>query len=356
MSRLADLLDLEGLELATQDGHVKQQRHPYLPLSIFNYTERCAYERAWTPTTRTCRGLIVGDDGSVVARPWEKFFNYGEPDSPPLELTATAEVVDKVDGSLGILYPTPGGLAVATRGSFTSEQAIHATAVLRERYAEFRPPDGMTVLVEIVYPGNRIVCDYGDIDDLILLGAVNISTGEAASPLAVTDWIGPRAEIFPASTLGDALSLSPRPGAEGVVVRLDGAMVKIKQEDYVRLHRIVTGLNARVVWERLGAGKTVAEICEPVPDELHGWIKNLAARLTAALGQVLADSQAEHVRIVSELSDGWQRKDYAALASRSPLRAWLFMLLDGKDPAEKVWRTLRPSGDDRPVHVSEDTA
>src|SRR5439155_17561955 len=51
-----------------------------------------------------------------------------------------------VHNSLGILYPTPEGHAIATRGSFASEQALHATEVLREKYAAFEPPAGHTVL------------------------------------------------------------------------------------------------------------------------------------------------------------------------------------------------------------------
>jgi RNA ligase len=135
-----------------------------------------------------------------------------------------------------------------------------------------------------------------------------------------------------------------------------GTMVKIKQDDYVALHKIVTGLNARVVWEQLGEGKTVADICEPLPDELHDWVKTLTEDLTQRMAVTLIEARREHFRIKNSLSDGWTRKDYAAVASKSPNRAWLFMLLDGKDPSEKIWRTLRPSGDDRPLHVTEDVA
>lgn len=69
-------------------------------------------------------------------------------------------------------------MAIATRGSFTSEQAGHATAVLHTCYPRFEPPEGLTVLFEIVYPGNRIIVDYCDTDDLVLLGAVDTATGD----------------------------------------------------------------------------------------------------------------------------------------------------------------------------------
>ncbi|OLT24393.1 hypothetical protein BJF79_13710 [Actinomadura sp. CNU-125] len=337
---ITDLLDDDALTHAIDAGHVRAQHHPTLPLTIYNYTERCQYERAWTFVTRTCRGLIVGDDGTVVARPWAKFFNHGEPEAGTLDLDARVEVVDKIDGSLGILYPTGDGFAVATRGSFTSDQAVHATQLLRERYGEFEPPPGVTVLFEVVYPGNRIVVDYGGLDDLVLLGAVDIATGWTYAPFAVPDWPGPCAQTFEADTLADALALPPRPGAEGVVVRVEGGtMVKLKQAAYVELHRIVTGLNARVVWEALGSGRTVADICEPLPDELHAWVGDVADRLMGELRRIEYSARARHEVILQGLATPVDRKEYAKAAIQSEHRAWLFMLLDGKDPAAKIWRT-----------------
>jgi RNA ligase len=346
---------IDEVELATaiQRGHIRKGSHPAEPLSILSYTDRCVYERGWNRTTRACRGLIVHDDGSIIARPWGKFFNYGEPDAPLLDLASPAEVVDKVDGSLGILYPTSGGWQIATRGSFVSDQAIHATALLRDRYPDFTPPAGLTVLVEIVYPENRIVCDYGDRDDLILLGAVRISDGKAFGPNDVQGWPGPRAEVQPAVTIADALALPPRPGAEGVVVRVGDEMVKIKQEDYLRLHRIISGLSALSIWEALGSGDTVARICEPLPDEFHQWVRDIADGLTGELGRIQVEALVEHNRILKSLGGGPDRKAYAAIASRSPLRAWLFMLLDRKDPGPKIWQTLKPRGDVRPTSMAE---
>lgn len=354
---LSDVIDRGELDAAILAGHVRGNPHPVLPYVILNYTDKCVYERGWNPTTLACRGLIYNiNDGSIVARSWPKFFNYGEPEAPALDLDAPATVTDKIDGSLGIIYPILGDLAVATRGSFTSAQAEHATVVLRSRYPHFAPPLGWTVLVEIVYPGNRIVCDYGDTDNLILLGAVEIATGRSVGPQGVPGWHGPSATVFNARSLREALALKPRPGAEGVVVRSGDHAVKLKQADYVALHRIVTGLNARVVWEHLGNGGTVAELCEPLPDEFHGWVTNTAADLTSMRDAIMVGASDEHQRILASLDESAGRKEYAAIASRSPNRAWLFMLLDGKDPLPMIWRTLKPSGDDRPITVTEDAA
>lgn len=354
---LGDLLDPARLAEAIAAGHVREQTHPELALRILNYTEKAQFERAWTEVTTLCRGLVVDAGDRVVARPYPKFFNYGEYPEGSFDLDARAVVSDKMDGSLGILYPARDGHAIATRGSFTSDQALHATEVWRKRYAHrTKVAEGVTYLFEIVYPGNRIVCDYGDLDDLVLLGGVETATGRVVE---VDGWPGPAAQVFGHRTLREALAAPPRPGAEGLIVRLPergDLMVKLKQEDYLALHRVVTGLNARVVWERLGAGEDVAGICRELPDEFHGWVRALAGDLARRRSELLAEIRAGHEAIVAALPEGWSRKDYAALASRSPLRGWLFQVLDGRDPSERIWQSLKPSGDDRPFTTSEDTA
>lgn len=258
---LSELFDTELLFEMMGKGYVRSQRHPFLPLVIFNYTEIAAYERVWNPVTETCRGLIArvlpGEfDGEIVARPFRKFFNYGEPGSPVIPLDAGVDVYDKMDGSLGILYPTaPGQFAIATRGSFTSDQARHATRVWQSKYAHiFRPKPGITLLFEIIYPANRIVCDYGSMDDLVLLGAVEHVYGTSFNPgesEALGHWPGPVAKAFPFSSLRAALEAPPRPGAEGYVLRRwhSEDRIKLKQDDYVALHRIITNCTARRIWE-----------------------------------------------------------------------------------------------------------
>jgi RNA ligase len=357
--KLGDLLDGQELAKAIEDGFVRRQVHPSMPLAILNYTERCQYEPgAWNDVTRQCRGLIVhADSGAVIARPWPKFFNHGQDEAGVLDLAAPAEVTDKKDGSLGILYPTQDGWAIATRGSFASEQAVHATGVLRSRYPGFRPPEGVTVLFEIVYPANRIVLDYRGLDDLLLLGGVDIATGRDV-PVNAIGWPGPRTEVFAATTLAEALALPPRKNAEGIVVRMldTDVRVKVKQEDYVALHRLITGMNARVVWERIGEGETASQICEGIPEEFWPWVREVGGELIAEKNRIIDDATAEHERILAALPGGWTRKDYAAAAVQSPLRAWLFNLLDGRDPSAGIWRTLKPSGERTLVAYSEDTA
>src|SRR2546423_5812001 len=229
MATLADIFEPALLHTMVQEGYVRVQRHPSAPLVIHNYTEKAQYESVWNTVTLHCRGLISDAHGTVVARPFGKFFNHAQPGAPEVDLTAPVRVTDKADGSLGVVYPDGSGrYAVATRGSFSSEQALHATAVLRQRYGHWTPPPGRTVLVEIIYPGNRIVLDYGDLDDLVLLGAVDVGTGRTYGPDGVPDWPGPVIESFEYPSLADALAAPARGGREGLVVWFPETDVRVK--------------------------------------------------------------------------------------------------------------------------------
>ena len=344
---LTDLFAPAALEHAINTGHVRRQLHPTEPLAVLNYTEVCAYDGAWNPVTLACRGLIYRTDtGEVVARPMAKFFNHGQPGAPTLDLDGPALVTDKADGSLGILYPMPsGGWAVATRGSFTSEQAVHATTVWTQRYAHrFMPRPAQTTLFEIIYPGNRIVLDYAGMDDLLLLGAVETATGAVLDPTRVGHWPGPVVQTFPVASLAAALALPPRPNAEGLVVRCltTGDMVKIKQADYVALHKIVTGLTARVVWQHLLDGKPLDELVAPLPDEFHQWCREVAATLIDEVDRRASDVRKAYAELIGSLPVGFTRKDFAAVAVPHPQKWAMFLLLDGRDIMSELWKRAKP--------------
>ena len=59
-------------------GLIKSRRHPDFPLTLWDYTVQCQINEAWDEVTTMTRGLVVRDDGSIVARPFDKFFNVDE--------------------------------------------------------------------------------------------------------------------------------------------------------------------------------------------------------------------------------------------------------------------------------------
>ena len=324
--------------------------------------------------------------GKVLARPFPKFFNHGEPEAAVLDLDVPAHISDKVDGSLAIFYPAEAGTwRIATRGSFTSHQAVYATKILQEKYPEFRPPDGITLLAEIVYPQNRIVLDYGDVSDLFLLGGVEIAGGTILHPALFTGWPGPVAEVMSARTLREALAMPPRSNAEGVVVRTGLDMVKLKQEDYIALHRIITNTSARVIWEHLAVNACKHLITKPkdwpkalhigperaaqvlaagedwmekmlhgVPDEFYDWFAETTGRLTE---EVIA-LRIEVDRAFADLNsrNRGDRKGFALDAREYWFSGMLFQLLDGRDITANLWTAVYPPAERPWGQRSEDVS
>ncbi len=314
MTTLSDMFPMAGFERMAHLGYIRIQKHPRLAdYEIANYTEKAVYDKEWNDVTLQCRGLIYNaKTGEVIARPFRKFFNHNEVTAPTIGLKDPVVVTDKLDGSLGVLYMTPDGWAIATRGSFDSPQARHATAVFKARYenyfgieGSFDPPAGITYLFEIIYPENRIVVDYGQQDDLVLLGAVDIATGRSIAPEVIqksgNPWPGPVTETFTFSTYGDALAAAPRPGKEGFVVHdlRSDERVKIKYSEYVTLHRLVTGLTARRVHEAMLDGVDMDTFIAPLPDEFHDWVRNVAGRITDAVRDAKAAVEHQWLQVIA---------------------------------------------------------
>lgn len=367
MTKLQDLMSLDLLGEMLDEGYVKIQRHPTYNYTIYNYADKAQFDSMWNEVTTQCRGLIVDDTGEVIARPFRKFFNYGQAEAPQFDLNTPVLAHDKMDGSLGIIYPTPdGGYAVATRGSFASDQARHATALLNKTL-EKAPSLGdifahrWTILVEIVYSANRIVLDYGDRDELVLLGAVNIDSGKYVDP-GHCFWVGSRAERMPYRTFGEAIAAPPRKNREGMVLFVpdSGSFVKIKQEDYISLHKAIFGLNERGLWEFAQnhedpfSPSMYREALNGMPDETYSWIESTLEDLQQKYDDLYDRAKNGHELIVNSLWDLRElepghplfRKEYAEMAVKSPLKALLFLTLDNRHGkmVETIWKMIKPEG------------
>ena len=341
------IFDRERLDVLVTEGWLRSQRHPDADLWIFNYTEKTQYENHWTPETLACRGLILAADGEVVARPFAKFFNWGTPQAANLPLHEPFVVTEKYDGSLGILYVLDRQTFIASRGSFTSEQAAEGTRMLHEQTIQWAR--GTTPLFEIIYPSNRIVVDYGGRRELVLLGCIDNATGR---DVAVDEYSGPRTPQITGHAL-DELATHERPNAEGYVVAFEsGVRVKIKHAQYLRLHKIVTGVNARMLWESMRSGDSLDDLLTDIPDEIHDWITTTMGDLACAFEQRRAEADG----VFRARPVGADRKALAQyfIASGADA-AVLFRMLDGKPSDDLIWKAIRP-GHDTPARALGEAA
>lgn len=326
-----------------EKGLINRVDHPTRDLILYNYTQQCQFEKAWDDVTEMCRGLILDSAGNIVARPLRKFRNYEEhqgaiPSGPP-------EVYEKLDGSLLIATLQQGYSPVfATRGSFTSEQAKWAENWLMAKCGAGWMEDGWTYCFEIIYPENRIVVDYGKREDLVLLAKINNATGEEAHVHHdVPEWTGPIAEQF----YFDSYALEDLKGGdadneEGYVLFWpdQGLRLKVKFPSYVFLHRILTGIHARHVWEYLRDGQSLAPLLELTPDEFHDWLEKTRYELhenfdtRRAWARRTFDYRPLHA----------DRKDFAlwTQAQSAEVRPLLFRMMDGKPYDDIIWKQIKP--------------
>ena len=384
--------DLNILNDYIEKGLVIKQVHPTLPLSIYNYSRTCQYGGLWDDITLACRGLVLDNEGNVIAKPFPKFFNYEEhtAEEIPNELF---DVYEKMDGSLGICFyyereltyseryklwfngnyetgmeyfeeivpnfddpyyhPTPttkGEWHVATRGSFVSEQAVKGKELLG-KYNFQKLHTDYTYLFEIIYKENRIVCDY-DFEDVVLLGVINTKTGIEVNLHSDTEDVRIQNIIKNIglnvvtryNTFGegfDELKREISNSKEGYVIRFrNGMRMKIKGDEYVRLHRILTNFSTTDIWELLRTGGNLDEFLDRVPDEFDNWVR---------LTMLELQSQFESIKFRSvtdfeyyKIQSNGDKKEFALLIKNNDYRSILFAMWDGKSYDDTIWKMIKP--------------
>lgn len=278
-------------------------------LVLYNYTDQCTYEKAWDKYTMECRGLILNKaTGNTVARPFPKFFNLGELENknlPQIPVGESYTIEDKLDGSLGIMYQdTDTVFKIATRGSFTSEQAIIATEILHdllkptpegeeaERFLELT--NQYTPLFEIIYPENRmndgarLVCDYGNTRTLVLLAMIDKVSGKDASDAVLKEFADllhcPLRQVFP-YTLDEVVAMkSTLPVTrEGFVVKFaNGFRVKVKGDEYCRLQKVLNSISPLSIWDKMSTHPNFLltdDYLTLIPEEILPEVKTIEGKL-----------------------------------------------------------------------------
>ena len=364
-------MNKELLDKYVADGWLISQKHPTLPLAIYNYSQKTQYDGHWDDVTISCRGLIVDTEtGEVIIRPFQKFFNYEEvPDEIPWETSDYIYVQEKMDGSLGILFNFNGEWVLSTRGSFTSEQAIRGMEILRSKYIldVFEP--SAAYICEIIYPENRIVVDYGE-EKIIFLSAVlnrawkwnekkegnelHWTTATMyfhMSGIAKEDFVDTSVHfknkgVFGKELYNDLKSRNTK-NREGFVLRFfpSNYRCKIKFEDYVALHRIVTQVSSYDIWENLrDHGKLPESFLSNVPDEFYDWVKKTESEVLDSF-RFIKSLHAAHVSSVlrSGMDDRkLMAEAFIGIKDQRINSGVLFLIADGRDPNRKIWDMVKP--------------
>lgn len=309
-------------------------------LILFNYTPAAQYANTWTWLERVSRGLILNRvTGEIVARPFDKFYNWGENGRYPSPGATIVSVTEKMDGSLGIFY-RDNGYKIATRGSFDSPQAKWATAFLNsERFNLLALPDDLTLLFEIIYPDNRVVVDYGRRESLVLLAARRRHSGIYLQPSILPALAGMCGFDVPQQydfrDMQNLLATTPEIQHEGYVVLFsDGSRWKVKGDQYRALHRIISHISFNAVLDALSIGAYDVYRAS-IPEEFWTEIDGYAVEIQNMV--------AETDRIIRALpADFPTRKDAALWIQQQPrqYQGLFFKHYDGKYSTDAAYKLI----------------
>lgn len=234
------MITLKDIQENYNKGFITIRKHPFVELYILNYTPLASKMAIWNEVTLNSRGLIIDKKGKVVSYPFRKFFELEQLNKNLIPKTKPKKIYEKIDGALGIMYWFNDKPYISTRGSFISYQAVRATEVLYKKYSQHFSSlnRNFTYLFEIVIPENRIVLDYGSVEDLFLIGVINnnnqdeIDIGDInENPFPLPKYLSSKYSIKQLEKKMDAKT-------EGfVLVYKDNFRIKLKSQSYKDLFK-----------------------------------------------------------------------------------------------------------------------
>ena len=287
---------------------------------------------------KEARGLILEDKTwKVICYPFNKFFNFGEEYADNIDWES-AVVETKEDGSLIKIYFYNDEWKVATNGTIDAEDAELQSgpyknfkqlfdAAAEKCHFDFSKLNRyFTYCCEICSEFNIIICPQSEMR-LIHIGTRNNRTFQEVE----TDIGIPHPQRYALSSLEDCIAMAKTFDftKEGFVVKdKNYNRIKVKSEDYVRVHRLAN--NGSMTEERAIELIRANELDEfftyfPHYKEYIGRIKAKIAALSYTI-----DKDISRARVIKENSSS--RKDFAAwVAGLSSLeKAIAFLVYDEK--------------------------
>jgi len=274
----------------------------------FKYTTNTVYSEDWDNVSLHARGIVFEyETGKVLARPFDKFFNLGEMiDVETGELKAISEyvkehlgfdnlsgdykhqkfrVMDKLDGSLGIMFWTGHKWLVKTAGSFESDQAIWANNWSVENIDTSKLDKSKTYLFEIIYDEDKHPIEY-DFEGMVLLGIVDTQSG-IEEPLSEILRVAKElniqhAEVLEFTDFDEVVKYAKKlpKTKEGVVITFEnGFKLKVKGDEFLALQKIFHFLTKDVIYENLRWDVLTYEI-DLKYAYTNGFIENIPEELT----------------------------------------------------------------------------
>lgn len=368
-------IDRNKLQEYVERGLIRETKHPEYNLFLYKYTEKCAFENKWDDFTKMCRGLVLDEDGNIVINSMPKFFNYEQHVFYQMsDLPYT--VYPKLDGSLiqvawynPISEELPTELIVTSSGSFSSWHSNRAEELLSTPIQNQDKFDfDKTYIFELIGPENQIVVKYPE-EKLVLLVVRETKTGielplelfadkfEIAKPL----WYKQEITI---NELADEIRSETYNNEEGFILKFsNGERIKFKYHEYIRLHKMMTGVSEKWIWEALkeGSGLTL----DNVPDELYDWVNEKRMGLEQKFAEIKEEAASQFIEVYLNLCGlsfaprKFSKKEFAETITnpKSPYyknKHLLFAMYDEKPCDDIIWKMIEPGGETRKFAKTKD--
>lgn len=303
-------------------------------LSLFGYATKAQYEGRWNFFERVSCGLILNNKtGEVVARGFDKFFNWLEKDTTSSDIR---RVYDKVDGSMILVYVHEGKIRCATRGSLDSKQSRWAMEIIDRDFNPMQKQEILrmgtryTFLFELIHPQDRKVVDYDGESKLILLAMRHKETGEYLEydTLVLAEVYGfDVVKTVNVDSVEELIEMTKDlKGAEGYVAEFhDNSRFKFKSLEYLRLHKFISDLSPKRVLDAMIADDLPAFL-DAVPDEFIDEVTGWIGAINWRLANEMVVARNSYGAIASP-----DRKGFALGVQECPkwMRPMLFAMYDG---------------------------
>jgi RNA ligase len=294
---------------------------------------------------RECRGLIFAENGSIMSRPFHKFFNVNErPETEVrnVDLNKRHYIFEKLDGSMIRPLLIDGNVRLGTKMGIT-DVAMEAEAwLVRQpeeltRWMKSIMMMGFTPIFEWISPNNKIVVNYEE-EDLVLLAVRDTFHGTYRAAWEGTPFN--TVDQFDSYTSDLDLFLSAaraEEGCEGFVIRFDdGHMVKIKNDWYVRIHKALDLIRHDRHIIKLILEEELDDLIPMLPEaevakirELEEWFwtafNNTEEWMKELYAEMLRETNGDRKRVALEFVPKLEDKKDAGI---------LFKMLDGKEPRD----------------------
>lgn len=212
---------------------------------------------------RECRSLVLDlEKEQIVIAPFAKFFNLNE--YPENEIDAvvaeikgakTVEITDKLDGSMQSVRWYDGAIFMAGSQAIDSEKSWRLADGLKmldsknKVMAQENP--ALTFIYEYISLLDAHVVKYTkEQEGLYLIGIRDVETGRQFSYAEVAEFAHyysvPMTRIFDKTfeeVLSDIKTIKSN-AQEGFVINIDGHMIKVKGDDYVEIHKVLSHISS----------------------------------------------------------------------------------------------------------------